>query len=233
MRVSFIVFSARAQVLLPLTGDRNEIEEGLQRLKAVVPAGETYMHEGLKEATAQIQKQSIKSASIILGLTDGKLAVYVHDAARIARKYGARVYCVGIKDFDEQQLADIADTKDHVFPVKDGFHALKGIVNSVRAPECSDVPPRVLSQVCLHSTESFDIVLRGNGFTPGRSNEGVVCSFIIDQQTISKSWKLQYVTCAAGHVCSRVSQVIKMKKRQLQSHITILVRPALISAATL
>lgn len=30
-----------------------------------------------------------------------------------------------------QQLADIADTKDQVFPVKDGFHALKGIVNSV------------------------------------------------------------------------------------------------------
>lgn len=30
-----------------------------------------------------------------------------------------------------QQLAEIADTRDHVFPVKDGFHALKGIVNSV------------------------------------------------------------------------------------------------------
>lgn len=33
-----------------------------------------------------------------------------------------------------QQLADIADTKDQVFPVKDGFHALKGIVNSVSLP---------------------------------------------------------------------------------------------------
>lgn len=30
-----------------------------------------------------------------------------------------------------RQLAAIADTKDQVFPVKDGFHALKGIVNSV------------------------------------------------------------------------------------------------------
>lgn len=30
-----------------------------------------------------------------------------------------------------RQLADIADKKDQVFPVKDGFHALKGIVNSV------------------------------------------------------------------------------------------------------
>ncbi|XP_035989443.1 anthrax toxin receptor 2-like [Fundulus heteroclitus] len=87
------------------------------------------------KATAQIKQQSTTSSSIILALTDGKLGVYVHsytvEQADEARKYGARVYCVGVKDFDEQQLAKIADSKDNVFPVKDGFHALKGIVNSV------------------------------------------------------------------------------------------------------
>lgn len=30
------------------------------------------------------------------------------------------------------KLVDIADSKDQVFPVVDGFHALKNIVNSVR-----------------------------------------------------------------------------------------------------
>uniref|UniRef100_G3N4Q7 ANTXR cell adhesion molecule 2a n=2 Tax=Gasterosteus aculeatus TaxID=69293 RepID=G3N4Q7_GASAC len=135
MRVSFIVFSTQAKVLLPLTGDRNEIEAGLKSLREVKPVGETYMHEGIKEASSQIRTHGTKSASIILALTDGKLEVYVHELtvkeAEEARKFGARVYCVGIKDFDEQQLAEIADTKDQVFPVKDGFHALKGIVNSV------------------------------------------------------------------------------------------------------
>ncbi|XP_071340067.1 anthrax toxin receptor 2 [Trachinotus anak] len=187
MRVSFIVFSARAQVLLPLTGDRDEIEEGLKRLREVKPAGETYMHEGIKEASDQIQKQTVKSSSIILALTDGKLEVYVHELtvkeAEEARKYGARVYCVGIKDFDEQQLADIADTKDQVFPVKDGFHALKGIVNSILKRSCTEILSVEPSSVCVN--ESFDIVLRGNGFTLGRSNEGVVCSFIVDQQTFN------------------------------------------------
>uniref|UniRef100_A0A8C2XP99 ANTXR cell adhesion molecule 2a n=1 Tax=Cyclopterus lumpus TaxID=8103 RepID=A0A8C2XP99_CYCLU len=138
MRVSIVVFSGQAKVLLPLTGDRSEIEEGLQRLREVKPAGETYMHEGIKEASVQIQKQTTTTSSIILALTDGKLEVYVHELtvkeADEARRFGARVYCVGIKDFDEQQLAEIADTKDQVFPVKDGFHALKGIVNSVSAP---------------------------------------------------------------------------------------------------
>uniref|UniRef100_A0A8C4GMT7 ANTXR cell adhesion molecule 2a n=1 Tax=Dicentrarchus labrax TaxID=13489 RepID=A0A8C4GMT7_DICLA len=182
MRVSFIVFSAKATVLLPLTGDRYEIEEGLKRLRDVKPAGETYMHEGIKQASVQIKSQNMKSSSIILALTDGKLEVYVHELtvkeANDARNYGARVYCVGIKDFDEQQLADIADTKDQVFPVKDGFHALKGIVNSILKRSCTEILSVEPSSVCVN--ESFDIVLRGNGFTLGRSNEGVVCSFISD-----------------------------------------------------
>ncbi|KAK5612575.1 hypothetical protein CRENBAI_011478 [Crenichthys baileyi] len=187
MRVSFIVFSAQADVLLPLTGNRYEIEEGLRRLSDVKPAGETYMHEGIKQASAQIEQQSTKSSSIILALTDGKLEVYIHELtvkqADEARKYGARVYCVGIKDFDEQQLADIADSKDNVFPVKDGFHALKGIVNSILKRSCTEILTVEPSTVCVN--QSFDIVLRGNGFSVGRSNEGVVCTFIVNQQTIN------------------------------------------------
>lgn len=30
------------------------------------------------------------------------------------------------------QLAKIADSKDHVFPVNDGFEALQGVIDSVR-----------------------------------------------------------------------------------------------------
>ncbi|XP_077416534.1 anthrax toxin receptor 2 isoform X1 [Vanacampus margaritifer] len=202
MRVSFIVFSAQAHVLLPLTGDRYEIEEGLKKLRAVNPAGETYMHEGIKEATDQIQKQTIKSSSIILALTDGKLDVFVHELtvkqAEEARKYGARVYCVGIKDFDEQQLADIADTRDQVFPVKDGFHALKGIINSILKRSCTEILTVEPSSVCVN--ESFDIVLRGNGFALGRSSESVLCSFSVDQQTFNhkpSAVRNDYLLCPA------------------------------------
>ncbi|XP_005922043.1 ANTXR cell adhesion molecule 2a [Haplochromis burtoni] len=202
MRVSFIVFSAQAKVLLPLTGERHEIEEGLRLLKDVTPAGETYMHKGIEQANEQIKQQSVKSSSIILALTDGKLAVYVHELtvkqADEARKYGARVYCVGIKDFDEQQLAEIADTKDHVFPVKDGFHALKGIINSILKRSCTEILSVEPSSVCVN--QSFDIVLRGNGFALGRSNEGVVCSFIVGQQTFTEkpsTVRNDYLLCPA------------------------------------
>ncbi|XP_010767808.1 anthrax toxin receptor 1-like [Notothenia coriiceps] len=160
------------------------------------------MHEGIKEASAQIQAQKTKSSSIILALTDGKLETYIHELTVIeadkARTFGARVYCVGIKDFDEQQLADVADTKDQVFPVKDGFQALKGIVNSILKRSCTEILSVEPSSVCVN--ESFDIVLRGNGFTLGRSNEGVLCSFIVNQQTFEQKpsyVRNDYLLCPA------------------------------------
>lgn len=97
------------------------------------------------KASAQIRAKSSTTSSIILALTDGKLEVYVHELtvkevrldinlpccwcatcwiwsenlfvpqADEARKYGARVYCVGIKDFDEQQVSTHAtDRRLHV-----------------------------------------------------------------------------------------------------------------------
>uniref|UniRef100_A0A672GT57 Anthrax toxin receptor n=1 Tax=Salarias fasciatus TaxID=181472 RepID=A0A672GT57_SALFA len=192
MRVSFIVFSAQAEVLLPLTGHRSEIEEGLERLRAVQPAGETFMHEGIKK----IQEQSTKSSSIILALTDGKLAVYIHELtvkeADEARRYGARVYCVGVKDFDEQQVGERQPSILH------SFFCTSSSVSRILKRSCTEIVSVEPSSVCVN--ETFDIVLRGNGFAAGRSNDGVVCSFIVDQQTFNhkpSTVRNDYLLCPA------------------------------------
>ncbi|XP_066568195.1 anthrax toxin receptor 2 [Amia ocellicauda] len=202
MRLSFIVFSSSAEVLLPLTGDRNEIEKGLQRLSAVKPAGETFMHDGITKALDQIQAQGSRTSSIIIALTDGKLEGFLltlaQDEAEKARSVGARVYCVGVKDFEESELESIADTKDQVFPVTDGFHALKGIINSILKQSCTEILTVEPSAICVN--ESFEIVLRGNGFTLGRDISGVVCSFIINEKTYNEKpsvVKDNYLLCPA------------------------------------
>lgn len=43
----------------------------------------------------------------------------------------------------------------------------------------------IMSSSVLHTSETFDIVLRGNGFTLGRQTE-VICSFIVDGRTDSE-----------------------------------------------
>ncbi|KAL4617485.1 anthrax toxin receptor 2 [Arapaima gigas] len=214
MRVSFIVFSSRAEVLLPLTQNSNEIQEGLKRLREVRPAGETYMHEGFKKANEQMKAQQKKSSSIIVALTDGKLEVYplqlTVEEAEIARKYGARVYCVGVQDFDETQLADVADSKDQVFPVLGGFQALKGIVNSILKRSCIEITSVEPSSVCIN--ETYNVVVRGNGFKLRRDADTAVCSFRLNGQTYNEKPSEaydDYILCPAP-VLHEVGQSVEV-----------------------
>ncbi|KAL7982147.1 hypothetical protein Chor_001204 [Crotalus horridus] len=107
MRISFIVFSMQATVVLPLTQDRQKIQRGIEDLQNVKPGGETYMHEGLEKANDQIAKAK-GSSSVIIALTDGKLEglipLYAEKEAKNARSMGARVYCVGVLNFNQEQV---------------------------------------------------------------------------------------------------------------------------------
>uniref|UniRef100_A0AAY4E6W5 VWFA domain-containing protein n=1 Tax=Denticeps clupeoides TaxID=299321 RepID=A0AAY4E6W5_9TELE len=151
MRVSFIVFSSRAEVILPLTGERAEIAEGLKMLSDVRPAGETFMYEGFKKASEQMEVQVPRASSIIIALTDGELAPYVYElTADVARQLGARVYCVGVQDFDPEQLTEIADSKEQVLPVVAGFQSLKTIVNSILKKSCTEIFQVEPSSVCVN-----------------------------------------------------------------------------------
>ncbi|XP_032488188.1 anthrax toxin receptor 2 isoform X1 [Phocoena sinus] len=189
MRLSFIVFSSQATIILPLTGDRGKISEGLDNLKRVSPVGETYIHEGLKLANEQIEKAGgLKTSSIIIALTDGKLdglvPSYAEKEAKISRSLGARVYCVGVLDFEQAQLERIADSKEQVFPVKGGFQALKGIINSILAQSCTEILELRPSSVCVG--EEFQIVLNGRGFNLGSRNGRVLCTYTVNE-TYTKS----------------------------------------------
>ncbi|EMP25861.1 Anthrax toxin receptor 2, partial [Chelonia mydas] len=168
---------------------RSIIEKGLQNLRSVKPAGDTYMHEGLKLANQQIEGAGgSKFSSIIIALTDGKLdgqiPLYAEKEANKARSLGARVYCVGVLDFKQDQLEKIADTKEQVFPVTGGFQALKGIINSILKKSCTEILSLEPPSVCVG--QEFHVVLKGSGFTLGRRQDNVTCTYHINGTTINE-----------------------------------------------
>uniref|UniRef100_UPI00398E4175 anthrax toxin receptor 1-like isoform X3 n=1 Tax=Pristiophorus japonicus TaxID=55135 RepID=UPI00398E4175 len=186
LRMSFIVFSTRGTTLMTLTENRERIRKGLEELQMVQPGGDTYMHEGFERASEQIyysNTEGYRTASVIIALTDGELMenlfYYAEREADRSRSLGATVYCVGVKDFNETQLARIADSKDHVFPVNDGFEALQGIIDSILKKSCIEILAAEPSSIC--AGETFQVVVRGNGFSHARSVDKVLCSFKINE----------------------------------------------------
>ncbi|XP_007440650.1 anthrax toxin receptor 1-like, partial [Python bivittatus] len=186
LRMSFIVFSTRGKILMELTEDRERIRQGLDELQKVLPGGDTYMHEGFERASEQIYHENVqgyRTASVIIALTDGELHedlfFYAEREANRSRDLGATVYCVGVKDFNETQLARIADSKDHVFPVNDGFEALQGIIDSILKKSCIEILAAKPSSIC--AGESFQVVVTGNGFRHARNVDRVLCSFRINE----------------------------------------------------
>ncbi|KAM4616912.1 anthrax toxin receptor 1 [Polymixia lowei] len=193
LRMSFIVFSTEGRILMRLTEDRERIRKGLEELQRVLPGGDTFMHEGIQRASEQIyygNSEGYRTASVIIALTDGELHedlfYYAEREANRSRSLGASVYCVGVKDFNETQLAKIADSKDHVFPVNDGFEALQGVIDSILKKSCIEILAAEPSSIC--AGESFQVVVRGNGFLHARNVDKVLCSFRIND-TLTKMVK--------------------------------------------
>ncbi|XP_051507900.1 anthrax toxin receptor 1-like isoform X3 [Myxocyprinus asiaticus] len=182
LRMSFIVFSTRGTTIMRLTENRDDITKGLNILRREKPGGDTYMNLGLEKANEQIYHGNYGTASVIIALTDGELNDYqfvtAQQQAQRARSMGAIVYCVGVKDFNQTQLATIADTIEHVFPVTGGFQALEGMIGSIIKKSCIEILAAEPSSVC--AGDSFQVVVRGNGFLHARDINQVLCSFRVN-----------------------------------------------------
>ncbi|XP_030627338.1 anthrax toxin receptor 1 [Chanos chanos] len=216
LRMSFIVFSTRGKTIMRLTENREDITKGLNMLKREAPGGDTFMNLGLKEANLQIYHGNYGTASVIIALTDGELNEYQFDTAQReaqrARSMGAIVYCVGVKDFNQTQLAKIADTIDHVFPVIGGFQALQGMIDSIIKKSCIEILAAEPSSVC--AGEHFQVVIKGNGFSHARNIDQVLCSFKInDTVTLNErpvSIENTFLLCPAP-VIDEVGRVIYLQ----------------------
>uniref|UniRef100_A0A8D3CFE7 Anthrax toxin receptor 1 n=1 Tax=Scophthalmus maximus TaxID=52904 RepID=A0A8D3CFE7_SCOMX len=188
LRMSFIVFSTRGSIIMKLTENREEITGGLMALRKVIPGGDTFMNLGLE--MVRMNKMGMRNGSdhiffllhklgrIPLSSLPFVLRVLLLQAQR-ARAMGAIVYCVGVKEFNQTQLATIADTVEHVFPVWGGFQALRGIIDSIIKKSCIEILAAEPSSVC--AGDSFQVVVRGNGFLHARNIDQVLCSFKLNE----------------------------------------------------
>ncbi|MXQ85743.1 hypothetical protein E5288_WYG016399 [Bos mutus] len=191
LRMSFITFSTEGHTVMQLTSDRNEVHDGLIRLQNIVPTGDTYMQEGFKKAIEQIEQAHSgenKVHSMIICLTDGTLEEKtlketVKEADK-ARQMGATVYCVGVKNFEEHQLIEIADSPYHVFAVNQGFKALKDIVDPLETKSCIEITSVEPSDICVG--DEYELMISGKGFNNAKNEDEVICRFKFKDKLIDE-----------------------------------------------
>ncbi|TEA39151.1 hypothetical protein DBR06_SOUSAS13510064 [Sousa chinensis] len=180
LRISLITYSSYGSIVLKLTSNRNEIKHGLKRLRDVVPSGHRNMQAGLR-----------KWKWLYLAQTT------CIETADKARKMGATVYCVGVKDFEEDQLLEIADSPHHVFAVDQGFKALKYIIEPLGTKSCIEITAVEPSSVC--TGDENELMISGKGFNNAKKKDEVICRFKFSDKQLfdikAESVKDTSITC--------------------------------------
>ncbi|XP_028644923.1 anthrax toxin receptor-like [Grammomys surdaster] len=193
MRLSIITYSTDAQVILPLTRDRDEMHKSLLVLKDIEPQGLTHMQKGLRKANEQIRK-SIKGGhnviSVIVALTDGLLLLKpfqdTMEEARKARRMGAIIYTVGVFMYSKQQLVNIAGNPDHCFGVDKGFDALEGVIDPLTSKSCTEILSVQPTFVC--AKDSYQVNISGHGFNNTNDMKQLICRFTFsDARVVDES----------------------------------------------
>ncbi|KAM9197153.1 anthrax toxin receptor-like isoform 2-T2 [Dugong dugon] len=109
------------------------------------------------------------------GTLDPKPLKETVELANKARSMGVIVYCVGVKEYLQEQLDVIADSKEHAIGLTGGFQALESVTGELSKNSCIQIVSVEPSSVC--TGEKYEVVVRGSGFHNARNKEDVLCSF--------------------------------------------------------
>ncbi|XP_025721699.1 anthrax toxin receptor 1-like, partial [Callorhinus ursinus] len=111
------------------------------------------------------------NAGLIIALTTGPLTPKAFQEtkskAEKAQDMGAKVYCVGVKDYRKDQLNDIVERKDQMYGIDNGFKSLEDIVNLLVVNSCHEVM----------AGESYFVCVRGKSYSHC-SRQNVLCVYV-------------------------------------------------------
>ena len=103
------------------------------------PGGGTYTGGALKKAKLELFEKSARAGvpNIAIIITDGKSSDNIGDPAQQLRDSGCTVFSVGIgKNYDKEQLREMATNPDSQHVLEADFDALDSIVDTIVDTSC-------------------------------------------------------------------------------------------------
>ncbi|XP_021038172.1 anthrax toxin receptor-like isoform X1 [Mus caroli] len=181
LRVSIITYSCKGNVILPITGDREEILKGIERMKYSITAGHELIYQGLWKANKQIIRGNRRGAqhpSMVIFLLHGPLdnQAYGYSLAETndTRRMGGYVCGVGTGQSERNQIIGLAGSQEYAFTNKKP-EELSDLIIPLSSKACPSLKTAITRIICIR--ESNPVVLEGYGFDFARRKEDVICRF--------------------------------------------------------
>ncbi|XP_061261584.1 anthrax toxin receptor-like isoform X2 [Bos javanicus] len=190
LRISLITYSSVSNIILPLTSDRNELKQGLQRLRGVRPSGTRRLHDGLKRAgdeIAKIYSANNKAASMVYALTAGSLDKWTVWAAmresNRLKNFKTKLYAIGMKNSQRNQLFEIVGAKTQVYelPKPDD---MEGFIVSLVGNSCKQVMGGDTYYACVG--ESYHLGFYAPDLSPDKISD-YTCRYKLDKNKVYRS----------------------------------------------
>lgn len=196
-QTQIVYFSASAQNILPLTGDRVAMANTLDTLRTTRNVAGTRAYTGLeivRRALQAKQQQSSTRFSLVFLLTDGMDQRFeqMEQEAQLIREMGVYLFGIGIGDYDRGQLSAVVSTPtDRFFTGIGNYDALPALALELAEEFCIEVDIVTPSEfhVC-HNRGVLDAQVavfeaRGVGFDVDYLTNPVhLCRFILDDNEV-------------------------------------------------
>ncbi|KAI6646676.1 Anthrax toxin receptor 2-like [Oopsacas minuta] len=182
IRISYIVYSYDAVVILEITNDEEKILNGLEDLRNVYADGGTVISTGLDEIRYAMKYNGTNRAAVILAVTDGQDndMTSALKAANLVRSLGASIFAIGVgQEVSYEQLTYIADSPSstHVIMIDD-FGGLDDIINTVVNRTCIEIISADPLEECVMA--EGNITLIGRGFQNGDNASNIFCIYHVN-----------------------------------------------------
>ncbi|XP_034144568.1 collagen alpha-6(VI) chain isoform X3 [Esox lucius] len=141
VRVGLVKFSDSPTLEFDLTAypDHASVVKavnGVTQIGGGTLIGEALKYMGPRFLNAEATRGH-KVREFLILITDGKSQDQVRNQAKMLRDQNVIIYAIGVKDADDQQLLEIAGSKEKMFTVNN-FDALKSIKNEIITDICSE-----------------------------------------------------------------------------------------------
>ncbi|KAM4852540.1 anthrax toxin receptor-like [Thomomys bottae] len=183
LRISFITFACKGNIINPITSNRVKIQKALDRLKYTIPAGYMLPFNALYKANIQIERLKrlgLHTYSVIILVINNEMKPpefkVTLKEAQYSRKLSAVIIAIGVGYSKRDQLTQITGKPENTFSSQYTESHLQEAVNMIHQRFCPRLTGVQNRTLCIRGGNTM--IVEGYGFDIAGNVENIICRYV-------------------------------------------------------